>query len=73
MADALGESPLSRDRDDRLQLTRTREDRYLDLHRNMLFAVQVFGFTRVDGLSASAPANRTSDSWESSQRDCEGC
>ncbi|SHJ31619.1 hypothetical protein SAMN05444159_0286 [Bradyrhizobium lablabi] len=42
IADALGESPLPRDHDNQLQLTRTQEDRYLDLHRSMLFAVQAF-------------------------------
>jgi hypothetical protein len=42
MADALGESPLPRDRDNKLQLTGAQEDRYLDLHRSMLFAVQAF-------------------------------
>jgi hypothetical protein len=42
MADAFGESPLPHDHEDNLQLTRQQEDRYLDLHRNMLFAVQAF-------------------------------
>lgn len=42
MADALGESPLPRDHNNEPQLTRTQEDRYLDLHRSMLFAVQAF-------------------------------
>jgi hypothetical protein len=42
MADALGEGPLPRDHDNELQLTRMQEDRYLDLHRSMLFAVQAF-------------------------------
>jgi hypothetical protein len=42
MANALGEAPLPRDRDNKLQLTRPQEERYLDLHRSMLFAVQAF-------------------------------
>jgi hypothetical protein len=44
MADALGENPLSPDHEGKLQLNRKHEDRYLDLHRSMLFAVQAFWF-----------------------------
>ena len=42
MAEALGDGPLPRNKDDQPDPTPEQEKRYLDLHRSMLFAVQAF-------------------------------
>ena len=42
MAGALGEGPLPRDGNGEIAITAEQDQRYIDLHRSMLFAVQAF-------------------------------
>jgi hypothetical protein len=42
MAEALDEDPLPRNDDGYIQLTEAQEERYTELHREMLFAIQAF-------------------------------